>query len=196
MRFLALCLLLLMFFSPVEARQPFDSIRQLQDVHEGGIVHGLCTTWATRLDNMVGTVWVTAAHCFEGVDLKTLLIGGQKATLIKLDPDLDLALLSGPSAPGLRVGFGETPDAGTEITIVGFPRSTVPLMTKGIISNPVLSPGQSAYDSASGPGGSGSPVMVKGYVVVGVVQFGPCEGVCPIEGGASLRSLRDFLGLN
>lgn len=182
---------------PALAKQPFDSIAQLQDVHEDGQVHSFCTIWATTLSPYGNdhTFWVTAAHCMQNVDLDALLIRGEKARLLQIDEEHDLALLDGPHAQGLRIGFGDTPSAGTEIFTVGYPAGSVdPLMSKGIVSNPsAFKNAKAVFNVASGPGSSGSPVMVKGNVVVGLIQFGPCQGVCPIAGGATLKTLRIFL---
>lgn len=202
---LLVCLLAFSVPTPVHSRGlPYDSVKQLQDQHEDGVLHSFCTTWATRLGPQKIVVWVTAAHCLVLGPDGAYLIDGKPATLAAANTDLDLAFFTGgPNAPGLPLAYGKTPNARTQVYTIGFPLQDAykgALVFQGIVSSPDLMSfwGEdgwwrgSVYDFGSAPGASGAPVMINGNLVVGMVVGGPGP-FTSMSIGVRLQDLRLFL---
>ena len=120
------------------------------------------------------------------------------ATLVRTDPEHDLALLriSGPALPALTLGAGSAVREGNSIAFTGFPIGVVlglyPVTHRGIISviTPTVIPAQNSkqisaaqlarmkrpfnvyqLDATAYPGNSGSPVYkMDSGVVIGVIN--------------------------
>jgi hypothetical protein len=190
MRFLAILATALAMWAPAvaAAKQPWDSIKTLGDLHADGTKHEFCTVWHTKVGPQNIGLWVGKAHCLVLEDGEVYRIDGVEATLIGVNADLDLAMFSGgPSAPGLKVGYGPTPDTRTPVYTIGYPGKGTYydgwVYAEGIVSNPSVGvsfkdqPGvmvkRALYQFPAGPGASGAPIMVKGDIVVGVLEGGP-----------------------
>lgn len=181
------------------------SIRPLQWKNREGNAETVCTTWATRLNDI--TVWVTAYHCVSDAHGhpyldETFLIDGRRVFIRSANAELDLATLSGPPASGLFVSF-KAPDVLSYVWTAGYPagpqesHKTPHLhITAGVFSLPHDGDGRALYNTAVTFGMSGSPVMNKDGIVVGLVQQMECHiavGFCPMSRGATVPQLRLFL---
>lgn len=176
---------------------PFKSIQHLADIHEDGKIHEICTTWATRVsDNSIK--WVSAAHCIipdsEGkpdVDAK-YKIAGKDAQLIRWDLEKDLAMWSGPNAQPLQIAYYDA-EVGDPVYTFAYFWVNGGLYTQGIASGDANVEGFKVWALPAGPGASGAPIMIKGNIVVGVVQFGPSPFPSPVMAGVGVDLLRQFV---
>ena len=195
----ATVLLLLSFPSSPSAKPDFrKSIANFGDMHPDGTLHNFCSAWAVADDgDELRTYWVTAAHCIIERDDNGLpttadyRIGGEKAYLLKLDDKVDLAILEGPTAPGLRIAYSEPKMRQKVFAFTYF-------LPDGFYSEGVASTqdsrGYNWFNLTAGPGSSGSAVLsLDADLVVGIVQFGPCPYPCSAVGGISVKTLRAFV---
>ncbi len=124
--------------------------------------------------------FLTNHHVIEGGSSIQLMTheGIVPATVIRIDPAVDLALLQADSGNYHALPFLEKPniDLGTDIFTIGFPMPDLqgfsPKMTKGVISSlKGLHDDDKEYqiDAAIQPGNSGGPVVDNNGQVVGVV---------------------------
>ena len=202
-----LVLALVLLFAPaIEARfNPLASIAPLHHVKSDGSSQFHCTAWATTLGNGM-RVWATAAHCLMGTappELLTWTIGGKPATPMAWDFKLDLAYLTGGSAAQpLQLAF-VSPKPLQYIYAAGYPGGSVDVhVSVGAWSTTQDVEGLAVYSLAVAGGMSGSPILDKGGVVVGLMQqmHEMCSiewragSWCPMSRGASTETLRKFLG--
>lgn len=186
---------------PASAQEALKSIKPLGVVHPDGSRQDVCTVWHTKVGPQNIGIWVGKDHC-TGVlgEGDRFIIDGKPAILIGRNADLDLAMWTGPHAPGLRLGFGQTPKPGTPVYSFGFAgigsyyKGGI-VYTQGVVSAPSIEAGYaSGYVTMAllvmpdGPGASGAPVMVKGDIVVGVVDGGPA----PWSGFTTASRLQDL----
>jgi hypothetical protein len=148
------------------------------------------------------TQWVTAYHCIADDHGNPYLdeefyIDGKRALIVSGNYELDLATLRGPTTQGLIVSFKD-PDLLSYIWTAGYPfEETVALLFAGVFS--AYHPdGKAVFNLGVTYGMSGSPVMEKDGLVVGLVQQTGCrvpgaQFFCPVSRGATLRQLRLFL---
>ena len=118
---------------------------------------------------------VTAAHVVAGsraIEAEFLVdaSGGRDAEVFRLDPRSDLALLRvfrRPAGTATLLVSGQSPEAGTEATVVGFPqRASAPRFAIVTVSS--LEGSSLVLSGRVDSGSSGSPVLA-GEVVVGLV---------------------------
>lgn len=178
------------------AKIPFSSIQHFGDVHQiDGQVHEFCTAWATKIDNE--TRWVTAAHCLftndedRGEHPPAFVVNSKSVEVIKVDPLMDLALLSGgPTAAPLTIALGEA-KLGDKVRSFSFFFSPSGSYVEGLMSS--LAKGKAVFQMSSGPGASGGPITTPDNIVVGINAFVPCPYVCSMVAGSSVTELRQFL---
>ena len=164
---------------PVTAKLPAH-VESIKPLYVGE--QAVCTTWAL---NKKAGLWMTAAHCvafwadIDGewtmVRYANLVIAGKPATIVKVDPEDDLALLHADvHERGFRIG--NYPSVGDEVTVYGFPGGWIsPIPTWLHVSNTFMTFEGTArawmlLDGSVWPGHSGSPIINKHGKVIGVVQ--------------------------
>lgn len=123
---------------------------------------------------------LTAAHCAPPLKEGYLMVGGQKAVIIKVDEMKDLMVLSVPLTSTNVVPVSER-DAliDEKVVVIGFPHGVGPYITEGR-SQGILTVEEAgppftflAISAPFGPGNSGGPIVIKtkkGYRVVGIVS--------------------------
>ena len=146
-----------------DPRVPYHSVQLLT------VPDGVCTAFSI---NEQQGYWVTDDHCLED-GLGT--IKRFPTTLVKAWPDLDLAVLAGPPAPGLKIAE-EIPVARTPIFKWGYGQSARPWMSKGYTTQhfayiPMAKHIVWLYNLEIAPGDSGAPVMTYDGVVVSVAEI-------------------------
>lgn len=141
-------------------------------------------------DNLLGTgsgffispsgYFLTNYHVVEGGNKISLMTenGLVPAKIIRIDPDLDIALLQAKPGSYDSIPFLEKqdPSLGTDIFTIGFPMPDLqgfsPKLTRGVISSMKgLRDDDTKYqiDASIQPGNSGGPVVNNNGEVVGVV---------------------------
>lgn len=178
-------------------KPPVKSILRLGDLHPDGTLHEFCSSWATRYKD--GTVkWISAAHCIlAGSDGKPDMdikykIGGKDAELVAWDLDKDLSVFSGPMARPLQIAYDDAEVGDKVYTIAYFWQGTA-LYTEGVASGKGDTKGHMIFNLTAGPGASGAPVLIKGNLVVGIIQYGPTAFPGPVMGGIGVDLLREFI---
>lgn len=171
---------------------PLRSIRILHWQHGDLPPHPACTTWATHYRDQ--PAWVTAAHCVPAGE--TLSVAGVRVSRVRVDVDLDIAILrGGPSAPPLFVAFG-VPDLRRAVWTAGFPFGyPVPHVVGGLFSG-LARTGIGLWSVPSAPGMSGSPILdAKDGAVVGMITQNECElpSWCAFSLGQPATTLRRLL---
>lgn len=173
-------------FSPSRA---VDSILPMQS--DAG---GYCTVWAVTNNR-----WVTAKHCFTE-DPGPWRIVGVSANVIALDPDADLAIVSGPWGSPLSIA-PEPPRRGDTVTTWGYGMSTKTLLVfTALVISPDAdffsnSPHEFIIGGANGmPGMSGGPILYRGKVVSLITGGGPAPSHAHLVGsGVSYQALAAFV---
>lgn len=211
MRVLAVVVVALFTLIPtLDAGAPYgmkalDSIKPLQWLNkETEEIENYCTAWAMRTSTGI-TQWVTSFHCFleeDGTidDEVKWYIGGKPARLNTVNHDLDLATLSGPAAPGLRVALA-MPMPSSFVRVFSYPMGWVDFsLTEGTVSHPDArhkDRSLARYNVATAQGASGSPVLDRDNVVIGMIGsmfcMSPFPGFCPMSAGPTVKQLRLFL---
>mgnify|MGYP001561411570 FL=1 len=169
------CLLAYLWLVPAQgwaSPDPLRSIRILHWHHGDLPPHPACTTWATQY--RAQRAWVTAAHCVAPDE--RFSIGGVRVFVVRVDTDVDIAILrGGPSAPPLFVAFG-VPDLRRAVWAAGFPFGhREPHVVGGLFSG-VDRDGRGLWGLPSAPGMSGAPILdAKDGAVVGMIAQNECE---------------------
>ena len=197
-KLLPVFLTVLLAASSCGATKPYIAdIRPLQVIYTEQNSTGLCTAWATKVNDV--TRWITASHCVAlnengSLDMGvTYLIGGQPSTPVKVDFDRDLAMFIGPkSSHPFKVAFGEA-ELGQHVWSFSYFWMDG-VYTEGVASIPT-GIGQTVFNLTGGPGSSGAPILTPDNLIIGVVQSGPCGSgdPCPIIASAPVKSIRAFL---
>jgi hypothetical protein len=173
-------------FSPSRAA---DSILPMQS--DAG---GYCTVWAVTPNR-----WVTAKHCF-AEDPGPWRIVGVIAHVIAVDPEADIAIVTGPWGSPLAIA-AEPPARGEMVTTWGYGLSTKTLL---VFKAVVISPDADYFTGASHefivggangmPGMSGGPMLYKGRVVSVITGGGPAPSHAHLVGsGVSYNALVAFV---
>jgi len=171
-------------FRPADAAQSI-----LPMVSEGGA----CTAWAVGPDR-----WMTAKHCLM-VYPGPWRIAGVLADPVAIDPDADLALVTGPGAPPIAVAT-DAPRMGATVTTWGYGLSTKPLLVFSALVVSVDaefftdSPHEFIVSGANGmPGMSGGPILYRGKAVSQISGGGPAPSHAHLVGsGVSFAALSAF----
>lgn len=168
-----------------------DSVRQLRSAD------GVCTAWAIAPGR-----WLTAKHCLEIAQGWT--IGGHEAAPLALDPQFDIALLTGPRGSAFLQVAETAPPLGVTVQTLGyglgkdsllsFP-ATVIDQESMFFGRPL---GEFLVAGANGmPGMSGGPILYRGKVVSLITGGGPAASPAHLLGtGVTWASLRAFTRLH
>lgn len=128
-----------------------------------------------------GTTMVTAAHVVDGAAGVQVAFNGhrQNATVLGIDPGLDIAMLTVPRQVGhvFTLASGE-PGPGTSIAAIGYPLDEPESLTEGSISglDRTISTDSGTFtgllqtDTAINPGNSGGPLVNLDGQVVGLAD--------------------------
>lgn len=180
---------------------PLTSVKPLQ-LFDGENFQTYCTAWKARLPND-RQVWVTAAHCVPTSPDMPFYIGSVKTRVLAISYKKDIAALEGgPSAQPLQIAF-KSPAALTSIYSAGYPGNfhsnlnpSEQHVVMGVWSH-IRKDGLAAYSMPVAHGMSGGPVFDDGGVVVGLMNQTECNwiGWCPGSAGATVETIRAFLGL-
>jgi S1-C subfamily serine protease len=160
------------------------------------------------------TTLVTAAHVVAGATGVQVAFDNTQvaASVVGVDPSLDLAVLSIPPTSDTRHVFdlaASDPDTGTQIAVVGYPLDEPKSLTEGTISGTGRTittesgtfDGLLQTDAAINPGNSGGPLVNNAGQIVGVADAirKDAEGIgfaipisrarAAIQSGAGLRTL-------
>ena len=194
-----------------------DSVRPLSQIvstdHTTRIqaYRNICTVSSI---NAALRLWLAVAHCAIDEIIHTdgsttvapitgLTIMGHLAFVVKIDTEIDLAILFVPglSLPALRLA-SKGPFWEDEIRAVGYPfgypdvtitAGTVSNPNSTLDSNPRFAPSYMLVTALVAPGSSGSPVVNSRGEIVSVLQIGWGRGYSP-GGGATYARLKAFAG--
>jgi S1-C subfamily serine protease len=128
---------------------------------------------------------VTNAHVVAGMDdpeVRSAVGGSTDATTVLFDPDLDLAILSVPDAPGPPLPLvTETPDRGAPGAVLGYPQGGPLDVRRAAVRRTIDAVGRDIYGHGQverlvlelqtlvRPGNSGGPFVLPDGRVAGVV---------------------------
>ena len=128
---------------------------------------------------------VTNAHVVAGMDdpeVRSAVGGSADATTVLFDPDLDLAILSVPDAPGPPLPLvTETPDRGAPGAVLGYPQGGPLDVRRAAVRRTIDAIGRDIYghgqverlvlelQTTVRPGNSGGPFVLPDGRVAGVV---------------------------
>ena len=156
----------------------------------------VCTAWSGAPGK-----WITAAHCTTAEE-PLAFRDATRSTVLLRDVVQDLALLTGPVAPALRLASAH-PRLGDPLYVYGYG------MGKGVLillPGVYIHPGSTFFDSPAGveemliggangmPGMSGGPILSKGRVVSVMTGGGTAPSPTHLIGtGVPLRVLREFI---
>lgn len=173
-------------FSPLRAKESILPINS--------DLGGSCTAWC-----VAPMKWMTAKHCFV-LDAGPWRIVGVTANIIALDPDADLAMVTGPWGEPLDMA-SVPPNVGETVTTWGYGMSTKTLL---LFKADVIaadadfftnSPHEFIVGGANGmPGMSGGPILYKGKVVSQISGGGPAPSHAHLVGsGVAFYALAEFV---
>lgn len=190
-------------FNPLNSIRPFQQYK----IGENGesFLANVCTAWATTVN--MKHVWITAMHCIDTDDEGNILDNIEYfidkkpvyllAGKISNDPAVDIAIFTGgPTTAPLQIALG-SPNVPDYIWTAGYPMgSERQHVVTGTFGNIRDDDGFTFYALPVAPGLSGSPVLTRDGLVVGVLRRSECPKYviwCPVSAGTSTAELRQFL---
>lgn len=181
---------------------PLKSIRPLQALvtDEVGESHllDICTAWSTVYDQK--QVWVTAMHCVTAQEEGTsFLIDQKEANLFGGSVADDIAIFAGgPHASPFGISIANEVTPMSEIWVAGYPLGEGQVALRGYVASRMTNVSHLTFYQLPGAQGmSGSPVLSKDNMVVGILQSMNCPYMvqyCPLSSGVPLSTLQRVLG--
>ena len=159
--------------APTSAKSTFQSfwLKRVLPITSITRQHPVCTAFSV---NESKGYWMTAAHCLAvGEDGQ---LDGQALEVLAADPEIDLAVLTGPRRPAFQLAT-TAPEIGDDVVVIGYAfGSRSPLVLFGRMSNPAANVYEgvtlSVVDLTSGGGASGGPTIDASGRVFCVHQLG------------------------
>ena len=157
-----------------------------------------------------GNQWITAAHVVNDQPARISLSNSRiraSATLLRLDANSDLAILTADASGANPLGWAGTLPQDTQIAVVGYPlgQSTASI-TRGFVTRHDTRGGVSYIqtDAAINPGNSGGPLVDACGRVAGVISTRaeethdgrPIDGIAFAVAEPTLRSTLTALGIH